>query len=134
MHNLTSGNRKIQLDRSRLKEERSADASRRNKGHRKPTLEIASCLLFFAGKCNFRLLLSKQVGNLLVRDFADLIVVFNEFTILVADTSAASLHQGITSLVRCADIAVDASPAFVAIARRARSHRSVFAAPQRATH
>jgi hypothetical protein len=45
------------------------------------------------------LLLSEQVGDLSVGDFTNLVVVFNEFAVLVADTAASSLHQSITSLV-----------------------------------
>jgi hypothetical protein len=62
-------------------------------------LEVASFFFFFAGERNLRRLLSKQVGDLFVSDSADLVVVFHEFAILVADAAALSFHQGITSLI-----------------------------------
>lgn len=64
-----------------------------------PTLEIAGLVLLLASECDLWLLLSKQIGDLSVGDFADLIVVFDEFAILVADTAASSVHQSIAGLV-----------------------------------
>jgi hypothetical protein len=66
-----------------------------------------------------RFLPSKQIGDFLVGDFADLVIVLDELAVLVADTAASRLHQSIAGLVRCADVAVDTGPAFIAFAGRA---------------
>ena len=77
-------------------------------------MKIAGRILLLAGKCDLRLLPPKQIGDFLVGDSADLIVIFNELAVLVADTAASGFHQSIAGLVRCADIAVDTGPALVA--------------------
>jgi hypothetical protein len=72
------------------------------------------------------MLFAEQVGDLLVRNIARLVVVLDDITALIAYAAVAGLREGITSLVLCANIAVDSGPSFVALAFPAVSHRSIF--------
>jgi hypothetical protein len=96
-------------------------------------LKLASSILFLASEGDLRLLVAEQAGNLLVHNVANLVVVFHNLSVLIADTRIPSRHQRIASLVTSADVAVDSGPTFVALALIAGSHRSVPAPSKRAT-
>jgi uncharacterized membrane protein len=71
---------------------------------------------------------AEQISDFSVRYVAHLIVVVDDLSPLVTDAALASLHQSITSLVLCAYVAVDAGPAFIALARVAVTNWSVMTA------
>ncbi len=79
-------------------------------------MEIASLILLFTSKRDFWTLLAEQRRDLLVGDIADLIVVVHNLTILVTDTAFAGFHECVAGFIVSTDVAIDASPALVAIA------------------
>lgn len=80
------------------------------------TLEIALFCFSITRECRLRLLVLQLIQDLLVRDIADLEVLFDQLPVLVADATLAFRHHGVTSVICLTDIAVDATPAFVALA------------------
>lgn len=97
------------------------------------TLEVALFCLGVARKGGLWLLVFQLVENLPVRDVADLEVLLDQLAVLVAHAALAVGHQSIAGTVGLADIAVDARPAFAALALSvASSWRPVLAICQRA--
>ena len=97
------------------------------------TLEIAHLLFRLACKSSLRDLAIEHVQDLFVGDATHLVILLDDLAILITNTAIAGLHQGVAGLVLGADIAVDARPAFVAIAMLALSHLPVFATGKGAT-
>lgn len=96
------------------------------------TLEIALLGLCVARECSLRLLVLQLVENLAVRDVTHLVVLLDNETLAVAHAIDALWHQGVTSLVGGADIAIDACPALFAVALCALARRPVSAISERA--
>jgi hypothetical protein len=61
-------------------------------------------------------------------------IVIHHLAILVANTTAFGLHQGIAGFITSTDITVDACPAFVAFACAIGSHRPIFSTCERTTY
>lgn len=99
-----------------------------------PTLESAFFSLPVAGKCNLWDLVAQQLDNHFVDDIAHLVVAADQLASAVTDAAGLIGHEGIAGRILSANIAVDATPAFVAFAVIARSHGSVAATGQRAAN
>lgn len=98
------------------------------------TLKVALVGLGVAREGGLGLLVLELVEDLPVGDVAHLVVLLDQLAFLEADATLALGHHGVAGLVRLADIAVDASPAVVAVARVAASWGPVpVAIRQRAT-
>jgi hypothetical protein len=74
----------------------------------KLTLKVALLRLGVARKGRLRFLVFQRVEDLPVGDVADLEVLLDQLTVLVADTALAVRHHGVAGIVSLADIAVDA--------------------------
>jgi hypothetical protein len=74
----------------------------------KRTLKVAFFVLGLAVERDLGDLLAEQVSNSLVRDIAHLVVVLHDFSSLIAHSTIAGLHQGVTCFILRADVAVDA--------------------------
>ena len=94
-------------------------------------MKVADSRLLLAREAGLGNLAVQHVQDLTVSNIAHLVVLLDDFAILVANTAIARLHQAVASLVFGTDIAVDAGPSLVAFARVALSHRSFLAAGQR---
>jgi hypothetical protein len=79
-------------------------------------LKVAETCVLIAHKGGLGNLAFKHRKNLRVGDVAHLIVLLDDFTVLVAYTIFSSLHQGVAGLVFGADVAVDARPALITVA------------------
>jgi hypothetical protein len=75
------------------------------------TLEVALFGLSIAGEGRLRFLLLQSVKDLSVRDVADLEVLFDQLTILIAHSPLFIRHHGVAGIVRLANVAVDSCPA-----------------------
>ena len=89
------------------------------------TLKVACSLFFLAGKSNLGSLFTEKVGDFLIGDFANLVVMAHNLSILIADTTFSGLYHGVAGVVLCTNITVDSGPTLVAVARVSRSHWSV---------
>lgn len=99
---------------------------------KQPTLEVAFVLLFIARECRLRLLVSKNLQDLLVRDIAVLEVLLHHKTVLVANCHLFTRNQSAASIVCLTHIAVDASPPISTVALCSLPRRPVPAIGQRA--
>ena len=93
-------------------------------------MKVALLALLVAGKGDFRHALLQEIADGSVGDLTHLVVLLHDFPAGVADAAIASLDQGIACAVRGADVAVDSSPPFVAVAPLFLAHRSVWASGQ----
>lgn len=78
------------------------------------TLEVAFVRLSIAREGRLRLLVLQLVQDLLVCDVADLEVLLDQLSILVAYATFAFGHHGVAGVIRLAHIAVNARPTIVA--------------------
>ena len=92
------------------------------------TLEVALLGGAVAREGSLGLLVLELVEDLPVGDVAHLVVLVDQLALLEADTALALGHHGIAGLVGLADVAVDAAPAVLALARVAVPGRSVLVA------
>ena len=90
-----------------------------------PELEIAGMVLLFAGESHLRLALAEELQDLPVCHITHLKVLLDGDSFLVTHTTFAIGHQGITRIIRLADIAVDAIPSIVTVTVFAVAHRTV---------
>ena len=90
-------------------------------------MKVAEACLLVAGERSLRDLAVEHGKDLFVGDATHLVVVLDHFAVLIADTILSSFHQSIASRILSADVAIDTSPALIAVASIAGSYRSVFA-------
>jgi hypothetical protein len=96
------------------------------------TLELASRIFSFACESDFRLLVAQESGDLLVHDVANLIVLVHDLAVCITDASFVFGHEGVARFVRRTDVAVNAFPAVIAVARVTGAHRTILSAGKRA--
>lgn len=89
------------------------------------TLKVTLGRLLVAIKGDFGLLVAKEIDNHFVDHIAHLVVGANKLTTSGADTASLVGHKSIADRILGADVAVDATPSFVAFTVVARSHRSI---------
>lgn len=94
-------------------------------------MKVACGIIGLASEGDFGTLFTKEGSDLAIGDIADLVIVVDNLAVLVAHSAISCLHQGVASLIFGADIAVNTRPTFVAIARLAGAHGSIFTAGQR---
>lgn len=80
------------------------------------TLEVALLGLPVAGKGSLGLLVLELVEDFPVGDVTHLVVLVDQLAFLETDAALALGHHGIAGLVGLADVAVDATPAILALA------------------
>lgn len=76
------------------------------------TLKVACRFVGVTSECNLGLPPIQNIHNLPVRNIAHLVVLVDDLSILVADSSLllVARHQGVTCFVRRTNVAVDSSP------------------------
>ena len=105
--------RMIPVDRPRLLVEKKVSLARQiEKSHR--TLKVTSLICCLACKGSLRLPLLEQVQNLPICYIAHLKVLLDGNALLIADSSFPLGHQGTTSVIRQAHIAIDPTPPLIA--------------------
>lgn len=97
------------------------------------TLEVASRILLVASECDLWNFLFQKISNLPVCNLADLVILLDNFSILVAHTASALWHQCVASFVGLADVAIDSTPSFVALAVLVCSKWTILSICQRTT-
>lgn len=80
------------------------------------TLKVAFGVLFCTGKGNLWFPRQEHVDDFTVGDFAHLMVLLREYTLLVANTTLLIGHQRIAGCVGVTDVAVDTVPTIFALA------------------
>ena len=91
------------------------------------TLKVACLLLSITREGDLRCPFLQLIQDLPVRYIAHLVVFFHHAEILVTNTPLALWHQRIASIIRLADIAVNAFPTLLALALAISSLRSILA-------
>ena len=89
-----------------------------------PELEVACIIFRIARKCDLRSPFLQLVYNLAVGDIAHLMILLKYDAALVANATLILGHESITSLIRSANITVDALPVFRALTMVPFSWRS----------
>lgn len=80
-------------------------------------MKVAFPFFFLACERGLGTLLAEQRPDLRVGDFANLMVVFDDLSVLIADTTVSGFHESVARLILGADVAVNAGPSVIAIAR-----------------
>ena len=119
--------RRIRLGRSRL----SPVSWGTLKEQRELTLEVAGLMLSVARECDLRDLLLELIPDFPIRDVAHLMILFHHPEFFITDAPFPIWHEGITCLVRRADITVYAFPSLITLALSFPSWRSVLPLCQR---
>ena len=98
-----------------------------------PELKIASCFICVAGKSYLWYPRRNLLQNGLICDITHLKVLLDHKALLITHTTFSFGHQGIASLVRAADVAIDTFPALIAVAGITLSRRAVLTICERPT-
>jgi hypothetical protein len=96
-------------------------------------LEIACPLVLLAGESDLRALFTEEVCDFSVGNFANLVVLAHDLSILITDAAFACLYHCIAGSVLRTDVAVDSCPTLVALAVVTGSHLPVSTFRQRTT-
>lgn len=80
------------------------------------TLKVAGVILSFAGKGHLGLAVLQLINDFAVGHIAHLVILLYDNSLGITDTTFATGHHRITSVIGGADVAVDSSPTVLTFA------------------